>query len=362
VYKHRIISVACCLLIWYIFPFPKAQAEESEKKDSAKPLLQKGLTIYEIDRELDRLKKEDAKITEQIAQTEQNAKKQDQKVQDTRKHAGQVLRAYYMGERDSLWMLLFSMKSFSDALKTFEYLNMIVQNDHRALSDFQQASDDLKALQNRLLASHKQLQQAQQDYAAQRERLVKLQEELDRELAANAQAREVMKQINDLNESWQLQGIPLFKKYFTALSEAMKSLPELVTKNDKQHNYLTLVGFQATFQITDRELNDFLRSKNELFQNLTFRFTKDQLVADGKQDNIAVTIKGTYKLDKEKNVISFHVDELIFNGFTLPDTTARALEKEVDLGFYPKNIASFLEATEVKQEEGKLSIKLKMNW
>ena len=68
----------------------------------------------------------------------------------SRKHAGNVLRAYYTGDRDSIWMLLFSVSSFTDALRTFEYLQMIITNDHRALTTFTDSFQKLKGLQTEL--------------------------------------------------------------------------------------------------------------------------------------------------------------------------------------------------------------------
>jgi hypothetical protein len=55
------------------------------------------------------------------------------------------------------------------------------------------------------------------------------------------------------------------------------------------------------------------------------------------------------------------VDDLLFNGFTLPDTTRAALEKEFDLGFYPGLMISFLKAKEVEIKDGELIIRLTLS-
>ena len=63
-------------------------AEETKSsQDEAKELLQKGLTIFEIDKEVARLNEQDAKIGEQINQNEQDIVKQNGNVEATRKHA-----------------------------------------------------------------------------------------------------------------------------------------------------------------------------------------------------------------------------------------------------------------------------------
>ena len=134
------------LLIQLTLPSWRCLAEEtSQTQDEAKELVQKGLTIFEIDKEVARLNEQDAKIGEQIKQNEQDIMKQNGNVDNTRKHAGKVLRAYYTGDRDSIWMLLFAVNSFTDVLRMFEYLQMIITNDHRSLSAFTDSFNKLKS-------------------------------------------------------------------------------------------------------------------------------------------------------------------------------------------------------------------------
>ena len=59
--------------------------------------------------------------------------------------------------------------------------------------------------------------------------------------------------------------------------------------------------------------------------------------------------------------ILFHVDELIFNGLALPDTTRAQLEQQFDLGFYPSEIVSFLKAKSVEVKGNDLIIKLSIS-
>ncbi|MNI90612.1 hypothetical protein D3C73_1481570 [compost metagenome] len=58
----------------------------------------------------------------------------------------------------------------------------------------------------------------------------------------------------------------------------------------------------------------------------------------------------------------FHVDEVVFNGLKLPDTTRKALEEDFDLGFYPEKIISFLRATDVSSAAGVLHVKLALSF
>src|SRR5690606_7286119 len=90
---------------------PSTQAELTI--DEIQQLLQESLTVSEIDREVARIAEEEKTVALHIRQTEQDITLQNDKVAATREHAGKVLRAYYMGDRDSLWLLLFHANSFS---------------------------------------------------------------------------------------------------------------------------------------------------------------------------------------------------------------------------------------------------------
>ncbi len=362
--KNRIIGcLAAFAMIICLLPLAQtAAAEESAANQEAQELLQKGLTIYEIDLELERLNEQDEQIAGQIISTEKEIELQDGKVQETRKHAGKVLRAYYTGERDSIWLLLFSLRSFSDVWKTFEYLSMIIQNDQRALTAFTASFEQLKDLKSELESSRQKLQATKENYLKQRERLVALQAELDQQLAVSAQAKMLKEQIKSLNDQWENEGKPLFRQYFQGLSKAFHDLPELLSKDGGKN--VSINGLNAALQLTDKELNDFLGSKDPLLQSLVFTFMDGKVTASGKKDPLQIDIAGNFKLFEhfDANEVRFKVDRLTFNKYQLPDTTITVLEQEFKLGFYPKKAASFLEVNSVRTEAGKLVVKLKLSF
>ncbi|MFE5319894.1 hypothetical protein ACFQ88_14405 [Paenibacillus sp. NPDC056579] len=362
----RPLPKAACILICFSLCLSLLAGPALAANDDTKLLLQKSLTVFEIDQELARIEQEQSKLVLQLASTEQRLHEQQALSVQTKKHAGQILRAYYMGDRESLWMLLFTVSSFKEALVMFEYMQMILGNDHRTLQAYKDSERQLKDLTSSLRSSQDALQQSKDRYTKQREQQVLLQRQIDTELSMQADAAPVLKQITDLTVQWQEKGIPLFRTYFTALAQAMKQLPELVnaTGADGKNTHLIMNGFQYTFQITDQELNAFLRTKNPLFNNMTFRFKDSQVIATGKQDQMEVAIKGSYEIATKESVkgkyIRFHMSQLKFNGFDLPQTTIEAMEKDFDLGIYPQSIASFLQVTDVRLQEGKLSIFLKL--
>ncbi|WP_019533042.1 hypothetical protein [Paenibacillus ginsengihumi] len=370
--KRHVMLV--CLLVAALTAAPCAAIGETARqsggdalREASRQVLQKGLTLYEIDQELSRIAELEQQLNAQISATEQELERARASSDEARRHAGKVIRAYYMGDRDTIWLLLFSIRSLSDALSTLEYLQMILSSDRRALRQHSEEQARLSRITEELAQSRLALQESKERYLSGRERLVALQKELDEALAASGQADQLRQQMEALNAQWQEEGVPLFKTYFRELAKAMKDLPEMVTAGSGGNSRLILNGFNYTFQLTDEELNEFLRQKNELFHRLTFRFTADQVIAEGMHENTTVLIKGNYRLEtknasdgKAVQYAKYSIDELQYNGYMLPDTTIRALESEFDLGIYPQNIASFLQVTGIDLEEGTMSVMLKL--
>lgn len=362
--KWRRAILACMLASWCILGLglPDLQAESYQ---DTKDLLQKGLTIYEIDQELLRIKKEEAELQARLSAAEEQLQTAERSSAEAKAHAGKVIRSYYMGDRDHLWTLLFSSRSFSEVLASMEYLQMILRNDQLALNRHTEASQQLTKVKAGLNEAHAGLQQTRSRYLEQRERLAALQQEVDHTLAEHTEAAKLQQQMLDLNTLWFEKGVPMLRTYFQALGEALKQLPEIAATDSRSGANLIMNGFNYTFQMTDQELNRFLRQKNEIFSDMTFRFTPGKMTAAGKKDDVSLQMTGSYELaskDEVKNnfYLRFRITELQFNGFILPSTTVDALEKDFDLGLYPQNIASFLQVTGVKIEEGQLSITLKL--
>ncbi|MEC0265647.1 hypothetical protein [Paenibacillus anseongense] len=361
-YKFLAMMLSILLMMQLTLPLHPALAEEKQPGvDEAKELVQKGLTIFEIDKEVNRLNEQDAKIVLQIKQNEQDITKQNSHVDSTRKHAGNVMRAYYTGDRDSIWMLLFSVRSFADALRMFEYLQMIISNDHRALAAFTDSFNKLKSLQKELETSRADLQKTKDNYLGQRERLVKLQDELDKQLAVSAQAGVIQEQIKSLNDQWKSEGVPLFREYLKNLSAAFRELPQYVTKENKFMDLSSIKNPVIT--ISDTDFNAYLHGKNESLQNLNFQFTDGSIIAKGQKDQIQMTIEGRFLLKEnpDMNEVRFAVDKLEFNGFQLPDTTIEDFSKEFQLGFIPKKIVSYLDVVSVETKNGTAVVKLKLS-
>ncbi|WNR46418.1 coiled-coil domain-containing protein [Paenibacillus roseipurpureus] len=362
---NKLTALLLTIVLLTLFTLPSASVTAEETKspqDEAKELLQKGLTIFEIDKEVARLNEQDAKIVEQIKQNEQDIAKQNNNVESTRKHAGKVLRAYYTGDRDSIWMLLFSASSFTDALKMLEYLQMIVTNDHRALTTFTDSVQKLNKLQGVLADSRTELQKTKDKFLQQRERLVTLQEELDKQLAASTQAAAITAQIKSLNDQWKEEGLPLARDYLDNLSTAFRELPQYLIGNSSK--FLNTSTKPPTITLTDTDFNTYLHSKSELLQSLNFEFRDGSMLATGKKDSLQIVIQGNFVLLKNAglNEVKFVVDNLEFNGFKLPDTTIEDFTKEFQLGFTPKKVVSYLDVLGVETKKGVAVVKIEISF
>lgn len=323
-------------------------------------LLQKGLTIHEIDQELARLSVREVRLAEEILIAEQEIEQKNEFVKHTKERAGQVLKSYYIGDRDSLLMLILTVDSLTEALNALEFIGIIFQNDQASLKRYLEAYQNLKALHSELITMQESLQMIKEEFVAQRAALVAMQEDLDAELAAYEEAESLERMIADLTRDWETKGLPVFRSYFKALADAMNNLAEI---QQQHNNVLSLSGTSIRFQITDEQLNEFLAHQNDMLNNLSFTFKEDAIEATGKHEQIDMGIKGHYQLIQEPtNHIQFTIYEMLYNGFYLPESTIKSLEEQFDLGFYPDKINFLglrLEATEVQTDLGQLKVTLR---
>lgn len=327
--------------------------------DDHHQLLEKGLTIYEIDQELLRIADREAQVALEIKEATIKLQEEEEIVQDKRERAGKIIRAYYSGERSNLLRVILFIDNFSDAWTVIEYLQVIFANDQYILQTYLDSYRELKQSIAALKEIEVQLQEIKQLYLDQRNRLVQLQEELDAQLAELPDKEEVLSEIEQLTLRWEQHGLPLFQQYFSSLSEAMQQLPEILSEYE---GMLTAKGLQWTFTMTDEQLNSFLRNKNEQFHQLTFKFEEDRIIAVGEADDTTIQIGGQYVvLDEPVNHIGFILDELQYDGYYLPDTTQQQFTEQFDLGFYPQNIIPFVVASDVVVEEGKLIVQLRLS-
>jgi|HigsolmetaAR203D_1030402.scaffolds.fasta_scaffold00016_98 hypothetical protein len=323
------------ILFAALWPSADALAEEDIAADipeDIRELLNKGLTIYEIDQELMRLDETESKLIVEIEAVSEQAAQQEKVVEAKRVHAGKVLRSYYKGKRSNLWLFIFHADSFYEAIQTYYYLSQIYKQDRRILKEHADSYRRLMELIAKLEQDRAMLQRVRNEFIAQRNRLVALQEELDRELAERDDRDAVQEAIDALTRVWETKGLPLFKHYLNQMSKAISKLPDEIIANGN----MRLRNGRFVLSISDTELTKFFRDFDPVdFEQFTLSFAENDFTVYGTRDDTSMNIKGYYEVDTDQNILVFHMTKLVYNGFELPDTTIRALTEEVDLNFHP---------------------------
>jgi hypothetical protein len=334
-----------------------AEAGAVEATTEGSSAVQQGLTIHELDKELLRLKEQEAVVVEKIGQQEETLESQAVSLKQRSAAAGKILRAYYMGERDRLWMLLFEMRSLSEALLALDYLQSIVSNDFRTLETYRAAYQEQQVLLAELESKQTNLEYIIAEHERQRERLLTAQEELDRKLAALSEAEHLaeLEKIAAVTTEWEDVGIPIFESVLSALSAAMVDLPMLLS----DQSLLEMNGTNVQIRITDDRFNRFLREHNALFDKFEFKFVEQGLTVTGKVEEKIASFEGQYILQKEPvNALRFEITRIVFNGYELPDTTRNSLHKQYDFTFEPGKLFAGLSVADLANEEGQLRVQL----
>ncbi|TJY43391.1 hypothetical protein E5161_05745 [Cohnella pontilimi] len=342
------LSRNAALMPVYAQPLP----EETRK------LLEKSLSIVEIDREIDRIGSLKTTTETEIRQTENRLAQQEIAIAAQREKAGKVLRSYYVGQRDFVLAALLNANSLPQLLRTWEIMDLILQSDRTTMNEYAAQYAKLKDGYKRLQQDKNELAAVESNLKQQRERLLALQDELNKALAASGDEAHIRQLMAEMQAYWNNIGLYEVNRHFRELAEAMKALPEWIQQHPET---METSGFKTKLTITDTQLNDFLRSRSDEFKQFAIRFEKDRMSLEGDNGNLQIRIIGHYSLENEpENAILFHVDSLNFNGLELPDTTRADLQRNFDLGFYPQKLIKFVKAQSVSLEEGRLIVQLKL--
>jgi|HigsolmetaAR203D_1030402.scaffolds.fasta_scaffold00153_31 hypothetical protein len=353
------IFFSVLITLYYTLP-----ARANASLEEVRELLQKGLTIYEIDRELVRLGEQEEQIALRLSEVGENIRRQEAEMKKKKEAAGKVLRSYYMGQRRSLVLALIRMDNFYDMLRAYDLMKRIYRHDRRVLESYRDQLNELKSLERELASAREQMREVRELLVAERDQLLRVQSELDAALAIMEQdeAEQIRRQIEALTRQWEAEGLPLFQAYFAALADTIRLLPEVIM-NDSSH--LSVQGSELLFRISDEQLNSFLWEKNPMFERLKFTFADGIITVTGQDAGQELRIAGRYLLRTEpENRLDFSIEELEYNGLLLPDSTRADLARQFDLSISVEHFELEMEVTDVRMEDNRLIIHLKMkrNW
>ncbi|WP_438492334.1 coiled-coil domain-containing protein [Paenibacillus sp. IHBB 3054] len=328
--------------------------------EETRRLLEQTLSSAEIEREILRITAEQKVLEKKVSLLSKQAAEKEAAIADQQERAGAVIRSYYMGDRDSLLAALLSAKSISRMLALYDYYEIIIGQDHDILDQYEEQYKDMKSTITASLRSSEELEELKAALTEQKTRVATLNEEIEGGISASSDPESMSALLNEFTRYWENIGIHEVKTYFKALSSAMNHLPQFV---QSKSGMLTRKGMTYTLALKEEDLNAFLVSQNELFKDFAFHFNKGQVTASGTSGGLTLTLTGHYTIENEPvNGLMFHVDNVVFNGLELPDSTRQSLEEEFDLGFYPEKIVSLLHATEVESKEGVLYVKLSISF
>ncbi|WP_372630749.1 coiled-coil domain-containing protein [Cohnella sp.] len=340
------VSRGGALLPVYAEPYP----EETRK------LLEKSLSVVELNREIDRISGLKSQAQTDIEQNERRLAEREIAIAVQREKAGRVLRSYYMGYKDFWLSALLNANSLPKLIRVWDTMDIIIQSDHRTMNAYAEEYRQLKAGYAKLKQDKDDLVSVESELIAQRDRIQALRGDLDRELASSGDEQMLRRLMEELQAYWRNVGLYEVKQHFKALADAMTHLPDYVKDTP---GIVQTSGLKTKLTLSDQQLNEFLRSQDSRFDDFAFRFDDGLLTMEGDNGRLQVTIQGRYTIEEEpENAIRFHVDRLIFNGLALPDTTRNELEREFDLGFYPQKLIKYVKARSIEMEDGLLTVEL----
>ncbi|MBT2288082.1 hypothetical protein J7E73_02845 [Paenibacillus albidus] len=328
--------------------------------EATRTLLEQTLSSAEIEREITRITAEQKVLEQKVSKLTEEAAEKKLAIADKQERAGAVVRSYYMGDRDGLLAAFLSAKSISRVLMLFDYYEIIIGRDRDILSQYEKQYKDMQTTLTSAERTSRELAELKTSLEAQKIRVAELNQEIESGVRNSADPDNMSALLKEFTLYWENIGLHEVKTYFKALSSAMNKLPEFVQNRD---GVLSREGMTYNLSLKEEDLNEFLVSQNQLFEDFAFHFEDGVVSASGTSGQLTLTLTGRYTIQNEPvNGLMFHVDHIVFNGLELPESTRLALEEEFDLGFYPKKIVSFLRATEVNSNDGVLFVKLSLSF
>lgn len=320
-----------------------------EQTPNEAEILQHFLTIHEIEKEIERVGIQEADLQRDISALANKIVKHQEQMQVQKERAGTIARAYYMGDRSDLLILLFSTKDLQQFLQAYDYVSYLFEKDNIELQAFHEQVVEFKSLLAKKEDQITDLSNLQKHLLAQKALMLRIDTELSSLMAGLTDQEKLILLQQELITNWEKQGLPAFDLLLHTLSQSMSGVAAEV----KDQVTFSLTG--AKIMITDNEFSSFIQKQNKLFHDFTISFADNKLTFFGTYEDIVLTLSGSYQLESEE-LVRFHIDEMRYNGFILPQTTAKALENIYDLGIYPRQINDRLRIKDVKIEDGALTI------
>jgi hypothetical protein len=360
-FRRLAALLAVFIFIQAAAPGPALAVDETAMSDrEIRELLEKSLNIVELDKEIERIAGQRRETAERIRMLTDRIDDAERELDRRRTQVDEVLRSWYMGERDVLLKAVFSADSLSDLLAMLDYLTEMLSHDKFTLEAYRKQREDWLRERDRLVAEEERLGEIENNLIRQRERVRRLRAEVDEILAASGDIERLRLLIAEWIAWWEHTGLPEVERHFRALADAMENFPGWLAERS---DLVKRSGFTYTVRLPEADLNAFLRDQNPLFEHFSFRFEDGVVSAYGRREDadLEVEITGRYAVEDEpEHAVRFHVEKIVFNGFALPESTIRDLERRFDLAFYPQLLVPLVRASGVEADDGVLTVELRI--
>lgn len=362
-FRRLAALLAACMLFWAAAPAPsRAEGETAMSDGEIHELLEKSLNIVELDKEIERIAGQRRETEDRIRTLSVRIAEAERELDRRRRQVDEILRAWYTGERDVLIRAVFSADSLSDLFAMLDYLTEMLSHDKFTLEAFRKQREEWLREREELVAEEKRLRDIENRLRGQRERVLRLRAEVDAILSSSGDIERLRLLIAEWIAWWENTGLPEVERHFRALADAMENLPGWLAERS---DLVSRSGFTYTVRLPEADLNAFLREQNPLFEHFAFQFDDGIVAAYGRRedDDIEVEIAGRYAIEDEpEHAVRFHVERIVFNGFTLPESTIRDLERRFDLAFYPQLLVPLVRASGVEADDGVLTVELRIGF
>lgn len=329
-----------------IYP-PAAVSMIQETSDAE--VLQYYLNIHEVEKEIERVTSEQVQLQSELQSLDEQIQQKESLVDEYKSRAAKIARAYYMGDRYDLLILLFRANDLRQFLHLYDTVSYLFESDQEDLLHFNQEISQLRDLYLYKDNQIQELDNLAKHLSAQKGML----EQFDRELGQLLQGVSDLERIERLRQQlitdWEEKGMPTFNMFLRAISDSMSGMAT------KMSDHVSFSLTSATLTITDREFTELLQQESDLFRDFQITFDDGHITFFGTYDDLVLTMTGSYQLESN-DFVRFHVEQLKYNGFLLPSSTAKDLEARYDLGIYPKQIHERLIIKDVKVKNGQLQI------
>lgn len=347
----KIIIILICLSI-YLCNVELIFADDTIKY---KDLIKQQLDIYEMNKEIERNQDALYVINKNILKHEKDVIGIEERLRKSKKEVMSIIYNYYNQNFLINVELLLNVDNIEDFFLVYQLIQEKTKREFKKINKFNEKQILKENLISELKHDKRKKMKLDKKLNENLAMALLMEEKYKNELGLIKDVNKAKKQVKDSIREWETKGIFMFEKFFKEMVLTIQKLPNEINKeNIKSKSF-----FIHMIELEDEELNDFLRNENTLFEEIKFEFDNDFLVVSGDYRGMQLYIKGHYVI-KDKNQLSFNIDEIKFNDIMLPKITREEFQDKYDLGFYPNKIMPGVKVKKVSLMNGKMEVEINL--